>query len=102
MSKVQTRTSLRALPSVDSLLRTETARSLRDQMGATRLSSLARQVTDELRREIMDEVVNEVTDLKATQTRSSLLQEAEKRLASTHLDETARSLRRVINATGVV
>ncbi|HMJ26576.1 MAG TPA: L-seryl-tRNA(Sec) selenium transferase, partial [Pyrinomonadaceae bacterium] len=102
MSKVQTRTSLRALPSVDSLLRTETARSLRDQMGASRLSSLARQVTDELRREIMDEGVNEVAVLKEPQTRSSLLVEAERRLAATHLDETARALRHVINATGVV
>ena len=102
MSKVQTRTSLRALPSVDSLLRTETARSLRDQMGATRLSSLARQVTDELRRQIMDEGVNEVAVLKEAQTRSSLLVEAERRLAATHLDETARALRHVINATGVV
>ena len=49
MSKAQTRTSLRALPSVDSLLRTETAQSLKQQMGAGRLSSLARQITDELR-----------------------------------------------------
>jgi L-seryl-tRNA(Ser) seleniumtransferase len=102
MSKVQTRTSLRALPSVDSLLRTDTARSLKQQMGAIRLSSLARQITDELRTEIMDVERDELMNSKEPQTRSSLLQEAEKRLAATHLDETARALRHVINATGVV
>jgi L-seryl-tRNA(Ser) seleniumtransferase len=71
-------------------------------MGATRLSSLARQITDELRTEIMDVERDELMNSKGPQTRSSLLQEAEKRLAATHLDETARALRHVINATGVV
>jgi L-seryl-tRNA(Ser) seleniumtransferase len=102
MSKVQTKNSLRALPSVDSLLRTETARSLKAQMGATRLSSLARQITDELRSEILAIEQDELTDSKENRSRSSLLQEAEKRLAATHVDETARALQHVINATGVV
>lgn len=102
MSKVQTKNSLRALPSVDSLLRTETARSLKKQMGATRLSSLARQITDELRREILGMEPEELTDSKEHQSRFTLLQEAEKRLAAKHVDETARGLQRVINATGVV
>jgi L-seryl-tRNA(Ser) seleniumtransferase len=102
MSKVQTMTSLRALPSVDSLLRTETARSLKQQMGATRLSSLARQISEELRREILAGERDELTDVNENQSRSSLLQEAEKRLAASHLDEIARALRHVINATGVV
>ncbi|MDX6288967.1 MAG: L-seryl-tRNA(Ser) seleniumtransferase, partial [Blastocatellia bacterium] len=35
-------------------------------------------------------------------SQSSLLSEAEKRLAATHLDESAKRLRHVINATGVV
>ena len=44
----------------------------------------------------------ELTESRENRTRASLLQEAEKRLAETHLDETARALRHVINATGVV
>ena len=72
-------------------------------MGAGRLSSLARKVTDELRRELLAgtsaEPVPEVGD---NGSRASLLFEAEKRLAAAHRDETARGLRRVINATGVV
>jgi L-seryl-tRNA(Ser) seleniumtransferase len=103
MTRTQTNSSLRALPSVDSLLRTETAQSLRPQIGAGRLSSLARQVTDELRREML--AVG--SDAKASESadngsRASLLREAEKRLAAAHLDETASGLRHVINATGVV
>lgn len=68
-----------------------------------RLSSLARRVTDELRREMLAgapaEPGPEVAD---NGSRASLLMEAEKRLAAAHRDEAARGLRRVINATGVV
>lgn len=103
MPRTQTNSSLRALPSVDSLLRTETAQSLKPQIGAGRLSSLARQVTDELRREMLavgsDPKASESAD---NGSRASLLREAEKRLAAAHLDETASGLRHVINATGVV
>jgi L-seryl-tRNA(Ser) seleniumtransferase len=103
MPKNQTNSSLRALPSVDSLLRTETAESLRPQIGAGRLSSLARRVTDELRREMLavasDPRASESAD---NGSRVSLLREAERRLAAAHLDETTSGLRRVINATGVV
>src|ERR1700686_1276174 len=103
MSKIQTNSSLRALPSVDSLLRTETAQSLRPQIGAGRLSFLARKVTDEMRREMLavgsDPKKSESAD---NGSRASLLGEAEKRLAAAHLDEAARGLRHVINATGVV
>ncbi len=103
MPRIQTNSSLKALPSVDSLLRTETAQSLKPQVGAGRLSSLARQVTDELRREIQavgsDSRAVEFAD---NRSRAGLLREAEKRLAAAHRKETASGLRHVINATGVV
>jgi hypothetical protein len=43
---------LRALPSVDALLRSETARGLRDAFGVEHLATVARVVTEELRAEI--------------------------------------------------
>jgi L-seryl-tRNA(Ser) seleniumtransferase len=102
MPEIQTMTSLRALPSVDSLLRTETARSIRPQIGARRLSSLARQITDELRREILAVGQDEGPKDAGAGSRADLLKEAEKRLAAAHLQETESELRHVVNATGVV
>ncbi len=102
MPKTETNTSLRALPSVDTLLRTETARSIRPQVGAARLSNLARQITDQMRREILAAAADKGTESATNGSRASLLREAEKRLAEIHLDETASGLRHVINATGVV
>ncbi len=102
MPKTQNQTSLRALPSVDALLRTETARSIRPHLGASRLSALARQITDEMRSEILASSSNKGTQPADNGSRASLLREAEKRLAATHFDESMRGLRHVINATGVV
>jgi L-seryl-tRNA(Ser) seleniumtransferase len=103
MTVIQNSSSLRALPSVDSLLRTETARSLKSKIGAGRLSSLARKVTDELRREILARSSTPAGPSSAGNgSRANLLMEAEKRLAAAHKDEVATGLRRVINATGVV
>jgi L-seryl-tRNA(Ser) seleniumtransferase len=102
MVKSQPRGSLRALPSVDTLLRTETAKSIRPRVGASRLSTLARQITNEMRREILAGALDENVGLENNGSAASLLREAEKRLAGMHLDETARELRHVINATGVV
>jgi len=87
---------LRQLPSIDSLLQTATAKSLRQALGAEQLSALARRVTDELRREIL------AKSPASDGASASLLAEAEKRLATAHRNETARGLRRIINATGVV
>ena len=53
MPKTHIKTSLSSLPSVDSLLRTETARAIKPLIGVNHLTSLARQITDELRREIL-------------------------------------------------
>lgn len=94
---------LRKLPSIDSLLQTDTARSLRRALGAKQLGALARRVTDELRQEILAKSPESLS-LRAREdgASASLLEEAEKRLAAAHRGEAARGLRRVINATGVV
>src|SRR5258707_6664358 len=102
MPKTQTQASLRALPSVDTLLRTETARSIRPQVGASRLSSLAGQITNEMRREMLAAGSGEGAEPADSGSRAILLREAENRLAATHLRDTASGLRHVINATGVV
>src|SRR5882724_5624212 len=100
MTKTQTKSSLSSLPSVDSLLRTETAQAIRPQIGSGRLTTLARQITDELRRELLASDAGSPSADNGS--RASLLRKAEERLAAAHQDETARELRPVINATGVV
>jgi L-seryl-tRNA(Ser) seleniumtransferase len=75
---------------------------MRSQVGATHLSSLARQITEQMRREIIEAAPEKNVESAFNGSRASLLQEAEKRLSEMHLDETARGLRHVINATGVV
>jgi L-seryl-tRNA(Ser) seleniumtransferase len=99
MPKTQIKRSLRALPSVDALLRTETAQSIRLQLGPVRLSAMVRRITDEMRREIL---ASASPDETGNGSESSLLREAEERLAATHSDLSERRLRHVINATGVV
>ena len=114
---------LRALPSVDALLRTPEAQGLRAALGTEHLTALARAVTDELRAELRshDETHSRDGDEKSRTldddeslmrdraqsksddfTRESLLAEAARRLARAAQSESARGLRRVINATGVV
>ena len=95
---------LRALPSIDSLLRSETGRNLTRALGAERLTKLARKVTDELRQDILDRPADPQTENGDAEvySRSVLLDEAERRLAAAHHAETASAVRRVINATGVI
>jgi L-seryl-tRNA(Ser) seleniumtransferase len=100
--------SLRALPSVDALLRTPEALALRDRVGADHLTALARSVTEGLRAELRsraearrDESTNDEA-AAGEAARAALLAEAARRLASAARLEEARGLRRVINATGVV
>jgi L-seryl-tRNA(Ser) seleniumtransferase len=89
---------LRALPSIDALLRTQTGKSLGVTVGAEKLANLARQVTDELRQEMLDQLF----DTDGKDLSQTLIGEAERRLAHAHQQEAARGLRRVINATGVI
>src|SRR5258708_16555844 len=92
---------LRRLPSIDALLQTEAAKSLRQEMGTEQLTWLARRVTDELRQEILgrnSESISPGPDV----ARAALLKEAEQRLVTAHESESASRMRRVINATGVI
>ncbi|HKQ52737.1 MAG TPA: L-seryl-tRNA(Sec) selenium transferase [Pyrinomonadaceae bacterium] len=75
MSEQETSRSsrLRALPSVDALLRTEAATALRNIVGPRELTRLARAVTDELRESLLG-------DRDTAPTRADLLAEAERRL----------------------
>jgi L-seryl-tRNA(Ser) seleniumtransferase len=89
---------LRALPSIDALLRTETGKSLAVNVGTGKLTTLARRVTEELRQEMLSHRFEfDGEDLSQT-----LIREAENRLAREHYIETSRGLRRIINATGVI
>jgi L-seryl-tRNA(Ser) seleniumtransferase len=89
-------TALRLLPSVDQLLRTETAMGLRNLVGLSRLTVIARSVTDAMRAKIM---ANEILN---GNTREALLLEAEDLLKQVGVLESRSGIRRVINATGVI
>ena len=91
--------ALRALPSVDVLLKTDTARGLLDEVGSAKLTSLARSVTADLRRELITDSARWISD---NGLKSRLLTEAEERLRALHLLQKSSGVRRVINATGVV
>jgi L-seryl-tRNA(Ser) seleniumtransferase len=94
---------LRALPSVDQLLRTSEANSLRDMVGPARITSLARTIADDLRREIQENsTTKSYLQADPEKTRESLLAEAVRRLEVAGQKETLAGVRRVINATGVV
>jgi L-seryl-tRNA(Ser) seleniumtransferase len=97
--------TLRALPSIDTLMRTETARRARDQVGARRLAHLARAVTEELRALILSGSANagpNAGPLNGDGSREALLAEAARRLEQACQLESQPSLRRVINASGVI
>ena len=88
--------ALRSLPSVDQLLRTETAVSLRKLVGLSQLTALARIVTDEMRAKI------QASEMSNGDTRETLLLQAEQRLKEVGAQESKTGIRRVINATGVI
>jgi L-seryl-tRNA(Ser) seleniumtransferase len=95
MASPSTDLTLRALPSVDQLLRTDAAAKLRSAVGASRLTALAREVIEDLRQQIQ-------ANGSVENTKDALLTEATQRLESQLRHETLASLRRVINATGVI
>lgn len=92
---------MRAIPSVDALLRTATARELRDSVGAQHLARLARAVTDELRATLLaGETVYDSSN--GDYAREVILEEAARRLARAYEQERLRGMRHVINASGVI
>src|SRR5450432_4047118 len=93
---------LRGLPSVNQLLRTSEAIALRDKVGAARITTLARTITQDLRREIQETPTGASQSQSGTLTREVLLAEAVRRLSAAGAQERLKGVSRVINATGVV
>jgi len=83
---------LRELPSIDELLRSATGVSLMPNAGPTRLTALARVAVDQLRKEILAGAI-ETDDIAAL---------CQSRLAELWNAGERDSVRRVINATGVI
>jgi len=104
MSKTDSHNQLlRALPSVDAVLKTETAQRLVDEVGIMKLTSLARVATDALRNSLLNKTTTGAVSESANDAhRSLLLKAAEERLLQLHEIEAASGLKRVINATGVI
>jgi len=94
---------LRALPSIDALLKSAVARQLAGEMGAAQLTQLARLATEDLRRELTEQsVLGANPEKSGNGLRSELIKKAEQRLLELHQAQKLSSIRRVINATGVV
>ncbi|MGH9943486.1 MAG: L-seryl-tRNA(Sec) selenium transferase [Pyrinomonadaceae bacterium] len=93
---------LRALPSIDALLRTEGARALVARAGRARLAELARAVTEQLREELLTNSGGEWANGNRDRVRARLLAKSLERLSRSVELEERRGLRRVVNATGVV
>jgi L-seryl-tRNA(Ser) seleniumtransferase len=85
---------LRMIPSIDQLLKTETALELSAELGLKRVTALARLVTAELR--------NAARDGSSARSPETLLTEATNRLREVATEESRQGIRSVINATGVV
>ena len=86
--------SLRDVPSVDQLLRTDEARELRGLVGIRKLTNIARAVIAEIRASVRDGSV--------PLPGNGLLTEAIKRMEKSVRREGQAGLKAVINATGVV
>ena len=95
MANPSTAPSLRTLPSVDQLLRTDAAAQLRTSVGASRLTAIAREVIEAMRQQIQSGVL-------PAGSKESLLHEATQSVRSRCRREALSSVRRVINATGVI
>lgn len=94
---------LKLLPSIDTLLRSETSAKLIGKVGSTKhLAGLARLVTDSLRQEIQNEFADGKQINTENYSREILLKEAEYRLGDSWRQEQNTGLQRVINAGGVI
>jgi L-seryl-tRNA(Ser) seleniumtransferase len=103
MTRSKDRNSLlRELPSVDALLKTDTARGLANELGPTRVTSLARLATEDIRQSLLNSRQSLPDGNGDDAIRSELLKQAEQRLIELHRIDEASGVRRVINATGVV
>jgi L-seryl-tRNA(Ser) seleniumtransferase len=89
--------TLRIVPSIDQLIRTDAALALRSTLGIKRVTALARLVTAELRAALRNGSVE-----TNGRTAECLLVQATKRLQEVATLESRTGIRNVINATGVV
>ena len=87
------RATLRDVPSVDQLLRTDAARELREVVGIRRLTNIARVVTAEIRLSIQND---------GSEFAESVLAAAVKRMEASVRREGQAGIKPVINATGVL
>ena len=85
---------LRDVPSVDALLRTDTARELRELIGLKRLTNIARSVTAEIRELVRNQ--------EFSAHNGNLLAEAVRRMEANARRERQSGIKSIINATGVV
>ena len=92
------RASLRDVPSIDALLRTDAARELRELVGLRRLTNIARSVTAEIRALVR----NQEFPTDNGNYQETLLAEAVRRMEASARREGQSGIRAVINATGVV
>ena len=92
----KTTSNLRHVPSVDQLLRTDMARTLREAIGLKRVTAIARSVTTEIRSSLRENVIEN------DRSPESLLAEALRRMEQTAQRESETGIRKVINATGVL
>lgn len=86
---------LRAIPSVDQLMRSDEAVQLRKAVGSQRLTDIAREVTNQIRAQIESGSLSD-------SSREALLAEGIQRLRQAGAHEALRGFTRVINATGVI
>lgn len=87
--------TLRALPSVDLLIRMGAVAQLRSSVGIARLTAIARQVIEDLREQIQ-------SDRLPHSSKDALLNEAVQAIRNLCREDARSGLRRVINATGVI
>jgi L-seryl-tRNA(Ser) seleniumtransferase len=92
----KTNSLLRRLPSVDAVLKTETARTFSQSAGLKRATETARSAIEDLRARL----VGGESNIDAS--RESLLELTEKQLAEKIENLNRRKFQRVINATGVI
>lgn len=86
---------LRAIPSIDQLLRSEEVRRCRKSVGIRQLTRIAREVTEEMRQQYLTEPL-------PNSTKDDLLKRAVASVQALCEAEALAAIRRVINATGVI
>ena len=93
------RATLRDVPSVDQLLRTDAARDLRQLVGIKRLTNIARAVTTDIRALVRSEYE---FGANSGNYAEALLAEAVRRMETSTQHEGQSGIRPLINATGVL